>query len=143
MAKIVRSDSAPEDAKILTTAQDSYEVPFETDDPVVIDNVRVHPWFDVEADLEPVVAPPSTATTLPAEEDAFSRINSKADKVGIDGPPTHKIAPVALDAELDQKEPKTVGTVAVTTAAADEADPVVVADSGSNAKPASTKKESK
>lgn len=139
MAKIVRSDIAPEDAKILTTAQDSYEVPFETDDPVVIDNVRIHPWFDVEQDKEPVEAPPSTSATLPAELDGLSRINSKADK-DPEGVPTHEIAPVALDAGLDQSKKETVGTVAVTTAAADAADPIEVADAGSNAKPTKTTK---
>lgn len=142
MAKIVRSDTAPEDAKILTTAQDSYEVPFETDDFVVIDNALVHPWFDVDFGEQSAEAPPSTSTTLPPELDALSRVNSKADKEGPGVVPTHEIAPVALDAELDQNKAEKVGNISVTTAAADESDPIEVPDSGSNAA-AKTKKGSK
>lgn len=133
MAKIVQSDLAPEDAKTLTTAQGSYEVPFETDNPDVLDNVRVHPWFEVEADQEPAEAPPSTATYLPAELDPFSRLNTQVDKDVDTSVPTHEIAPVALDAALDQGEAKDVDGIAVTTAAAEEAEPVAVADLGSNA----------
>ena len=138
MAKLVPSDIAPEDFKVFSTAQITEELPYETDDPVVIDNALIHPWVDVDYGDVAVEAPPSTSTTLPPEEDVLSRINSKADKAPADGVPTHEIDPVAIDAGLDQHESVSVGTVAVTTAAAEESEPVAVADSGSNAKTAKT-----
>lgn len=136
MAKIVLSDTAPEDAKILSTAQITVEVPYETDDPDVISNALLHPWFDVDYGEAVVEAPPSTATNLPPELDALSRFNTQVDKEGPDAAPTHEIDPAALDAALNQKEPKKVGTVSVTAAAADESEPIKVSDTGSNAKPA-------
>lgn len=128
MPKFVLSDIAPKDQKKFTLGADEVEVPFETDDPVLAANAASHPWLVAEADKEQNEQPPSYVKYLAPEDDVLSSVNSIAndpDEVAkaLAEREDVLVSRTAFDAELDQSKKVEAAGVAVTEAAAEDADP--------------------
>lgn len=130
MAKIVTNELAPKDVQSFSLANENFEAPFETNDPVVISNAAAHPWLDVEYDKETAVAPQFVDRQVSPADDAHSAQNSvandpKAVKAALEARDDLTAMPLAVDAGLKQDKAETVGEgddkVAVTIAA-DETD---------------------
>lgn len=132
MAKIVLSDTAPNEAKSFSLANANFDVPYDTTDPVVIANALAHPWLDVEFPKPFEVEGQFREPSVRPEDDALSSFNSVANDPAAVKAHFESLAeevdttPLAVDAGLDQDKPVTVGEgeneVAVTLAADDDAD---------------------
>jgi hypothetical protein len=129
MAKIILSDEAPSDAKSFSLANANFDVPYETNDTVIVANALAHPWLTVERDesaaestfREPSVRPEddalSATNSIANDPEAVARFNAEQEAAAG--------TPLAVDAGLDQNKAETVGEgdtkVAVTLAADDDA----------------------
>lgn len=130
MAKIVPSSLAPSEPLRFTLAATSFELggsktsAYETDDPDVLIEARIHPWLDVQVDkveaveglfvqqLDPAKDPLSSAhenARLATDPEAARKF--QAEQLLID--------PVAIEAGLDQDEKVEAGAIAQTFAAAE------------------------
>lgn len=135
MAKIVHSSLAPSEAVTYSLGNTSFEIDgskktaaYETDDPTVLSDARVHPWLDVVVEkvdqvegllanrLDPTKDPLSAQhenARLSTSADAAREFQEKqVEELG---------SPVAIQAGLDQKKVVKAGPVSETLAAADEA----------------------
>lgn len=123
MAKIVLSDTAPSGQTQFSTAQAEFEVPYETSDPDILANARVHPWLEVVEDEPDGVQTPDVYVlpqTTRFDANDPEAVREELARRGLDEVAASR---VAIDAALDQDEPVTVEPgIAVTTAAADAAD---------------------
>ena len=133
MAKIVHSSLAPSEKVTYSLGGTSFEInggnktaAYETDDPQVVADARAHPWLDVVVPkAEQVEAPP--AHRLAPEDDILSAKHPDA-KLAFDADAAKAalveqlaVAPVAIDAGLDQDTKVVSGEVAETLAAAEVA----------------------
>lgn len=130
MAKIVLdTDTAPSDAKHFSLANANFDVPYETDDPVVLSNAEAHPWLRVEREVVLIEGTFRDNQVRP-EDDPLSAFNSVAnDPDAVRAEAERRAAefegrtPLAVDAGLDQDKAVTVGEgdneVAVTLEADD------------------------
>jgi len=128
MPKFVLSDLAPKGHKKFTLGADEVEAPFETDDPTLAGNARVHPWLKEEVDTKASEPPPSYVNHLDPKDDALSAINSKANdpdevKKALEERGLVFEVRTALDVDLDQNKKVETAGVAETVAALDAADP--------------------
>jgi hypothetical protein len=126
MAKIELSDVAPKDAKSFSLANTNFEVPYETNDPVVLSNADAHPWLVVTRE-EVLIEGSFRDTQVKPEDDPLSLQNSVANdpdavRAALEGDEAD-VTPLAVQSGLDQDEPETAGEgdseVAVTLAADD------------------------
>lgn len=125
MAQIVLSDIAPSDAKHFSLANENFDVPYETDDSVVIGNALAHPWLDVNFPKVEVVEGDDLSTSVAPADDPLSGSHSLAndpDAVRAALVEANASDPVAIDAGLDQNKPVEVDGVAVTLAADEDTD---------------------
>lgn len=133
MANIVLSDVAPKDASHFSLANANFDVPFETDDPIVLANAEAHPWLKVERPEVEMLSGGFREVSVKPEDDALSAQNSVAnDPDAVRAEQERRAAeegtgtPLAVEAGLDQDKPQTVGEgdneVAVTLAADDSDD---------------------
>jgi hypothetical protein len=129
MRKFVLSDIAPEGHKKFTLGADEVEAPFETKDPVLAANAASHPWLVEETSEDASQAPPSYVNHLKPEDDVLSAATSIANdpdavREALEAREDVFVERTAIDADLDQDEKKeTKDGVAVTVAAAEDADP--------------------
>ncbi len=120
MPKIVLSDLAPSDAKHFSLANDSFDVPFETDDVSVIANATAHPWLKVELPKTKVKeSAPIDRQVAPEDDQQSASFKGKRDtSSAADAGPANV---VAIDAGLNQKKSVEEDGVSQTLkAAADE-----------------------
>ena len=132
MAKIVPSDLAPAEPFKIVVAYGSFDLDgskktssYETDDYALIASAREHPWVTVEMKAEEAFVPPHHTNLDPKTDplsgqhpDAALAFDAEAARAAYEKEAA--IAPVAIDAGLDQSEVIEAGPVDKTVAAVAE-----------------------
>lgn len=129
MAKIVLSEEAPQgEAVTFSLGNESFEAPYETNNPVVLAGADAHPWLAVERDAEELDKVEAPEQHVKPEDDALSAQNSVAfDAEAVAAARAEAAEGVdnrlAVDPTLDQDDVVlSEGGIAKTLAADDAAD---------------------
>lgn len=121
MAKIVLSKEAPDqEVTFSLTGIEAFTAPLDTDNRTVVAEAEAHPWLSVEYDRSEVAVATYRPDSLAPKDDILSAENSEAfdpealkrDALDIEG-----VAPLAVEAGLNQSKPVTEGGVSRTLAA--------------------------
>lgn len=131
MPTISHSDLAPDEPVRYLLGQAEFQLDgrtknYETDDPDVVLNAESHPWLVVTyPEVEQIEG--AYVEQIAREDDPLSSLNSIAndpDEIRkVEEAKRDAVAPVAIDARLEQSEPVVVGETAVTVEAASEEAP--------------------
>jgi hypothetical protein len=131
MATIRPNENAPAEEVHYTLPSAEFDLgpggSYESDDRAVAAAAEDHPWLEVEYPQVNAEVYTRPAKSIPYREDPFSEYNDFSnDPARVEETEREKysatVAPLAVEAGLDQSEPVSVGNTDLTLAAADETD---------------------